>query len=487
MAYILSTSVGTVDEGSNVTITLETPFEGLPNGSLIPFTIAGTGVDSADFLGNPGLSGNFRITDNKAKLVLDAKRDLKTEFDETFVLTLGTPGAESIAVTIKDLSKTSPNTFGYFYITSPQLSILEGDTTTFTVRAMNIAPGTAITYSILGVQQEDLDLGSTSGGLVFTSTGRLNETQANITFALKEDFNSEGQESIIVILEPDFPYQLQVSQSVTVQDTSISVSPSYNIYPDKTKVVEGGNVTFYLEATNVPDGYEVPWRIEKFKGTITPADFDGLASLTGVFPPLYGNVANITFVTRDDYLFEQSEFFYVAVPNAASVIVEIVDSGNTFLQTDETYTGNATINFLDSAILKANLGSLNTSKAYWKNTTGLLSEDNVLQGKAAYATEDSLAMYQPFSYIIRSSKSIEEWGASVKSILHPAGLTIFSEINNETQPESILSLEIKATEDTEIETYFAVTVDSQGILASNTRSTTDSSFTVDSITSPFNL
>lgn len=487
MAYILSTSAGTVDEGSNVTITLDTPFEGLPNGALIPFTIVGTGVDSADFLGNPLLSGNFRITDNKAKIVLDAKRDLKTEFDETFVLTLGTPGAESIGVTIKDTSKTSPNTFGYFYVTAPKVSILEGDTITFVVRAMNVAPGTAITYSILGVQQEDLDLGTTSGGIVFTSTGRLNETSANISFALKEDFSSEGQESIIVVLEPDFPYQLQVSQSVTVQDTSVTITPVYNIYPDKTKVVEGGNVTFFLEAENVDDGVEVPWRIEKFKGSINPADFVGLESLTGTFPPLYNHAANITFVTRDDYIFEQSEFFYVAVPNAASIIVEIVDSGNTFLQTDETYTGNATINFLDSAVLTANLGCLNTTKAYWKDTTGLLSEDNVLQGKATYATDESFAMYQPFSYVIRSSKSVEEWGNTVKNILHPAGLTIFSEINNETKPESILSLEIKATDDTEIDTYFPITIDSQNVLASNTRSRTDSTFTVDSITSSFNL
>lgn len=487
MAYILSTSVGTVDEGSNVTITLETPFEGLPNGALIPFTIIGTGIDSADFLGNPSLSGNFRITDNKAKLVLDAKKDLKTEFDESFVLTLGTPGQESIGVTIKDTSKTSANTFGYFYITSPKVAITEGEATTFNVRAMNVAPGTAITYSILGVQQEDLDLGSTKGGLVFTSTGRLNETQANLTFALREDFSSEGQESIIVVLEPDFPYQLQVSQSVSVQDTSITVTPVYTVYSDKAKVVEGSNITFYLEAENVSDGFEVPWQIAKYKGTITAADFEGLDSLYGTFPPLSGGLANITFVTRDDFLFEQSEFFYLIVPNSSSGVVELIDSGNTFLQTDETYTGNATIQFLDSAVLKANLGCLNSSKAYWKDTTGLLSEDMVLQGKAAYATEDSLAMYQPFSYVIRSSKSIEEWGASVKSILHPAGLTIFSEINNETKPESILSLEITATDDTEIDTYFPVTVDSQGVLASNTRSKTDSTFTVDSITSSFNL
>lgn len=487
MPYILSTSVGTVDEGSNVTITLETPFEGLPNGTLIPFTIVGTGVDSADFLGNPSLSGNFRITDNRAKIVLDAKRDLKTELNESFVLTLGTPGAESIGVTIIDTSKTSPNTFGYFYITSPKVSILEGDTTTFNVRAMNVAPGTAITYSILGVQQTDLDLGTTLGSIVLESTGRLNETQANITFGLKEDFSSEGQESIIVVLEPDFPYQLQVSQSVTVQDTSVSVAPVYTIYPDKTKVVEGGNVTFYLEAQNVPDGYEVPWRIERFRSSITLADFEGLTSLTGTFPPLSGNVANVTFVTRDDFVFEQSEFFFVTVPNAASIPVEIVDSGNTFLQNDNTYTGNATIYFLDSAVLVANLGCLNTSKAYWKDTTGIIDEDIVLQGKTSYATEDSLAMYQPFSYVIRSSKSIEEWGTAVKSILHPAGLTIFSEINNETKPESVISLGIKATDDIEIDTYYAITVDSQTILASNTTSRTDSSFTVDSISSLFNL
>ena len=84
----------------------------------------------------------------------------------------------------------------------------------------------------------------------------------------------------------------------------------------------------------------------------------------------------------------------------------------------------------------------------------------VLQGKAPYATSESLALYHPFSYVIRSKISIENWRNSIKSLLHPAGLTAFSEINNETDPNYISNVSINSTGDSEILTYSTVTIDS---------------------------
>jgi hypothetical protein len=99
----------------------------------------------------------------------------------------------------------------------------------------------------------------------------------------------------------------------------------------------------------------------------------------------------------------------------------------------------------------------------------------VLQGKLPFGNEDTLAFYHPFSYVIRSTKSIEEWRDSIKNLLHPAGLTIFSEINNETLPNSVLSLTPKSVEDSTTGVIDIVSV-------SNDISSSSNSFTVDSVT-----
>ena len=99
----------------------------------------------------------------------------------------------------------------------------------------------------------------------------------------------------------------------------------------------------------------------------------------------------------------------------------------------------------------------------------------VLQGKLPYGNEDTLAFYHPFSYVIRSTKSIEEWRDSIKTLLHPAGLTIFSEINNETLPNSVLSVSPKSVDDSTIDVVDIVSVN-------NNISSSSNSFTVDSIT-----
>lgn len=489
MAYTLTSSAGTVDEGSNVTITVYTV--GLPNGTILPFNIFGTGIDVDDFVGLSSLDGSFRIIDNRASVTLFPKRDRKTELNETFSLRLTSTGNdESISITIGDTSKTT-NIVAKFYVTSPSTIVREGDIARFDITALNIASGTVVPYRIFGISQADLTGDAqTTGYLTFVSNVAANETYANITLPIFEDFLQEGPESIVLLLQPDFPYTLELASTITVQDTSINREPVYNLSADKTTVIEGSNVTFTLSTLNVPDGTVVPWQIQPFPENtpLTIGDFNNLNSFFGNFPPLSSNVATVTFSTRDDFLFEQTEQFYLLVPNTfvTSQVIRILDSGNTFITSDDTFTGNITVRFLDSAILKANLGSLASGVSYWADTTGLLSENMVLQGKTPFATEESLAFYHPFSYVIRSKVSIENWRDSIKSLLHPAGMTIFGEINNETNPAEVLSLEVKSTQDTVLSLVDFLTVDDTEVNAANTIYAS-SNLTVDSLTLSFNL
>ena len=482
--YTLSTTSSTVNEGSNVTIILDTI--GIPNNTLVPFTITGTGIDTDDFTGLTSLSGNFNVRSNQGRITVDTKKDLKTEFDETFVLRLTASGGnENIGVIIKDTSKTTSNNIVKFSITSVSSAIYEGSYANFFIKAVDLTPGTVVPYRICGIQADDIAEGVLTGVLTFLPTGTANQTQANLTLTVLDDKKSEGLETIVLLLDPDFPYSLQVSSTITVLDTSVTTRPDFVINANRTRVVEGGNVTLSLVTSNIPDGTIIPWRIIGQKGDITLGDFDRISSLDGYFPAISSNIANITLEIRDDYLFEQAEFFYIEIPNrnTSSPLIEIIDSGNTYLSSDATYTGNVILSFLDPAVLRANIGGMAIAKSYWKDTSGQLSENMYLQGKTQYATEDSIAFYQPFSYVIRSSKSIEEWGSSIRSVLHPAGLSVFSEINNETMPYNAKSLEVKVTNDTEIDTFSSITIDNPTLRASNA----SNSLTADSVTSLFNL
>lgn len=490
MAYTLTSSAGSVDEGSNVTISVYTV--GLVNGTLLPYSIYGTGIDVSDFDGLSSLSGNFRIVDNRASITLYPKRDRKTELNEVFTLRLTSTGNdESISITINDTSKTT-NVVAKFYVSSAASVVKEGDIARFDVTALNLTSGTVVPYKILGISQSDLTGDAqTTGYLTFVSNVAVNETYANVTLPIFEDFVQEGFESIVLLLEPDFPYTLELASTITVLDTSVSTEPTYNITANKTTITEGQNITFTLTTTNVPDGTVIPWQIQPYpitNDTLTYQDFDNIESFFGVFPALSGNVATVTLSSRDDFIFEQTEQFYLLVPNTlvTSQIIRILDSGNSFITSDNIFSGNIIVRSRESAVLRANLGSLYSGVSYWEDTTGMLSEDMVLQGKTPFATSESLAFYHPFSYVIRSKISIEKWRDTVKPLLHPAGMTIFGEINNETTPTEVLSLEVKSTEDTVIGLIDFLTVDDTEVNAGNTIYA-GSNLTVDSLSLSFNL
>jgi hypothetical protein len=118
------------------------------------------------------------------------------------------------------------------------------------------------------------------------------------------------------------------------------------------------------------------------------------------------------------------------------------------------------VSFLETANLSATVGGATFRAGDWEDTQGQVSDTMVIQGKTPFSSDNAAVYYQPFSYVVRSSKSIEDWMLSVKNILHPAGFVIFSEINNETSPDKMNYAQVKATEDSEISTYSSITVDS---------------------------
>jgi hypothetical protein len=468
MSYSLSITRALVNEGSSLTIVLDTPGEGLPDGTLVPFSITGTGVTTGDFVGVTSLSGNFNIQSNKGRLTLNPAQDLVTEGSETILLTLTGPGrSESIGFTILDTSVNPVNTPEFYITTSPSNVVDEGTYLTFFANAYYLSAGVVVPYTISGISSDDVISQTLTGDLTFYTPlgGPAGMTSANLTIGITEDFITEGFETIIFLVNPSFPYTVQLTSTVTILDTSVSKIPRYVITPNKTKVVEGGNVVFNMATTNIDDGTIIEYRIIP-AGTarLTASDFnmtfpinpDGEYVLAGKFSTVYSNVANVTIYTRDDFIFEQSEFFYLDIVFATSPQVEIIDSGNTYLTSAAVYTGNVNVSFLEKANLQANIAGLIIQESYFSGDIGKISDAMLVQGKSAFAPEDAAVLYQPFSYVLQSSKSIDEWKNSIKSMLHPAGFSIFSEINNETNPNYVKSVSAVTPGNTIISTFSTI-------------------------------
>lgn len=475
MAYTLSYNVGTVSEGAPVTITLSNT--GLPDGTLVPFAITGTGITVYDFLNLSGLTGNFIIRNGTSSITLIPSLDLKTEGTETFVLRLtGSGRNESISIVVLDTSIPASAT-AQFYITTSYESITEGESITFTVRGENVAAGTNVAYQIYGIQAADIYNTPLTGNLTFRANSSY-DTVANVVLTTIEDIKTEGDENIAMLIYPTFSYSLVVSGTTTLVDTSTDSSGYLKITSDKSKVREGNDITFTVEGVNIPTGANIKYNIVPKPYTlvtgevISPSisDFSNITSFSGNFPPLSNvgsaNVASVTFSILDDYKYEPTQYFYlVATPERrylpiTSQVISILDSGNTLIRANEITSGNVFVSFLEKATLKANVGALTNSPGYWIDTTGQVSDAMVIQGKALNSTEESLVLYQPFSYVIRSSISIDKWRESVKTVLHPAGFALFSEINNETNPEYLNDVGVTSPNDSEIFTYSTTTVDS---------------------------
>jgi hypothetical protein len=481
MAYTLTASRQSLSEGESVVFSLNGT--GLPSGTLVPFTISGTNINSLDYTGVSGLSGNFVIRNDKSDVILNLVNDLKTEGPETLILRLtGQNRTESIAITIADTSILPSANIAEFTINPNASSAFEGQSILFKVTAKNVSVGTIVPYTIIGIQSNDVFNTTISGNLIFQANTSL-DTVAAVNLQILEDNETEGNETALMILNPDFPYSLLINGSVLIYDSSTIASQKLNVSSNYISIVEGSNVTFTVNADNVPIGTNVFYQIIPWTSWDTPSDlfpasnlseidFIGLSSFTGKFPPLtqptansLSNVTSITFTTIDDFIFEPTEYFYLSVftdtnLSAGSPIVSIRDSGNTYLRSTSLFSGNVVVSFLEEATLTANIGGTFTKLGEWQDTTGQLSNFMVIQGNTPFAAEDSDIYYQPFSYVIRSSRSIDDWLLTIKDILHPAGFAIFSEINNETSPDNLNYAGMRVNEDSEIFTYSSIGADS---------------------------
>lgn len=489
MAYTLSASRSSVNEGSSVTITLNT--DPLANGTLVPYVIYGSSVDTSDFVGRTSLTGNFNVVNNTASFNLNIAADTRTEGSETVYVSLtGSGRTETTSFIILDSSTEPLGELPTFSISSVPVAVFEDEYVTVFVKGRNVFPRGSepsileIPYNILGASAADILNDAVTGNIILYFNNQDFTYSGNIQLGIREDFVREGQETFVFLLRPSFPALTEILNSIIVLDRSeISPVPSISVRVDKLRVFEGGNVLVNVDTYNIPNNTVLTWKIVPWENSdISISDFVGISNLTGSFPPvrapdgpLQNGSANITLFISDDFIFEPSEYFYVVVSwddptdldptdginrlaTGTSQIVEIIDSGNTLLISEETYLGQVDVRFLDKAVLEPILGGYTVGKGDWINSSGKLSDTIYIQGKKSF-TGNPDAYYQPFSYVIKSNKSIEEWRDSIRNLLHPAGMVLFGEFVNESRPDEVQETVISAGIQSSIQDFYTISVD----------------------------
>ena len=338
VTYSLSIVGGitSTNEGTSFIVALTTT--NLSNGALVPYTISGTGITSAD-IGGASLSGNFIVSNNAATLSVTVTSDAATEGNE--VLTVSLLGVTPTVSTSISLIDTS---LGISYaLSASTASVNEGGSFTITLTTTSVSNGTLVPYTITGVSSADI------GGASLTGNFTVSNGSASLAVTVTADSLTEGTETFTLTLNNKIP---TISASVTIVDTSIT--PTYSLSSSVASVNEGASFTVTLTTAGVNTGTVIPYTITG----VSSADINN-ASLTGNFTvtgSYSSGSATATFNVTADVTTEGTETFTLtlnSITPTKTVSVTVNDTstslftatGGTIATTGgyriHTFTGNA--------------------------------------------------------------------------------------------------------------------------------------------------
>jgi hypothetical protein len=352
-----------------------------------------------------------------------------------------------------------------FNILASPLAVNEGANVTFTIFGKDVSPGISVSYTIVGITQDDLAVGNTRGTVILGPAAAPYSSAANVKVRISEDFLTEGTESISLVLSALYPFNLEENQNAIILDTSIQTSPSYSLTSNIASVTEGlESILITVNTENVPNDTILPYSINpQFSTRFNPSEFT-TNSLTGIFPAIQANTANIVLGIVNNGFGDITRYFNVSIDlpgiSVISPTIEVRDAGDVVVEEGDIFNGNAIISFKDITTFDVELGGETYKKEYFEDSSGKLSDIMVLQGRSRGSVSGPI-LYQPFSYVIRSGKSIETWEKRIKSILNPAGLLAFGEVNSETTKDTLKNINIEATLAAEIKSYFEITADNR--------------------------
>ena len=235
-SYTLSRNKAAIIEGeTGVIISLDTT--SVASGTLVPYTISG--IDASD-LTSGSLTGNFVVSNGKSSVTISAALDAYSEGTETATIALNN-GMSSVNFTISDAVSYSLSSF-----MTPE----EGQSIAVTLTTSNLPNGSTVPYTITGITQADLSVGTVSGN--FT----ISNNTSTLEFRFARDTTTE-QETMRISVNNGATFLNIPITDVPPGNEILTINPSTFQYNERTSItITGGTPNGSFEFTSVPQGID---------------------------------------------------------------------------------------------------------------------------------------------------------------------------------------------------------------------------------------
>jgi len=336
-----------INEGSAGTFNVITT--NVVNGTTLYWTIATNSGDFGDF------KGSFIITSNTGSFTVTPTADITTEGNETFTVSIrkvsvtGDVVATSNTVTINDTSTDPTYAFGVI-----PTSINEGSAGTFNVTTTNVANATILFWTIA---TNSGDFSTINGSFTITSnTGSFSVTPT-------ADLTTEGNETFTVSIRKVSVTGdvVATSNTVTINDTSITPPPTYAFGVIPASINEGSSGTFNVTTTNVANSTILYWFVYTNSG-----DF---STINGSFT-ITSNTGSFSVTPTADITTEGNETFIVKI-STDSQFVNVVATSNNVTINDTSTSPTYAFGVIPTSINEGSAGTFNVTTTNVANSTTL--------------------------------------------------------------------------------------------------------------------
>lgn len=380
--YNISENVVVLDEGAAVVFTINT--SNVADGTTLYWsTVTSDAILPNDFTDGT-MTGLVVIMNNTGTvtrtLILNADitNSMEVFVPEHFSLQVRTVSvtgvvvATSKAITVNDKS-VPPVVAPTYTINASNTSRDEGTSVVFTVTTTGVADGVILAYKLNGnITGADFVDGLLTG--LVTITGGV----AQFVKEISNDMVTEGTEYFNATLAiPAIPNTvIATSPSITINDTSVTITPTYSVVPASTNVNEGSIVNFNVVTTNVADGTTLYWTTSS--STVTADDFADTPTagvLSGSFL-VNGNAGLFSRPIKTDSLTEGTEYFAAQIRTgsitgtvvATSAVVTINDTSTAPVAVTYAITPSTTsVNEGNSVTFNvATTGVANGTELFWE-------------------------------------------------------------------------------------------------------------------------
>jgi uncharacterized protein (UPF0548 family) len=319
-SYRLTSDFTSTNEGTVVVANLQSSTSNFTPGSALYYSLSGIGITSSDLGGMPLRGSGVLDQFGRILLSIPLSNDLTNEGRETLTIQFYTDSSRTIqagnsaSVLIYDTSTSGAKPTYILFADAPSFN--EGSTASFNLTTTNLMAGSTLTYAIEGVGSEDIVGGAISGTLTLNANGF-----AVVQIPIANDLKTEGTETLTI----------RIADAVArtfINDTSVTVKPTYILFADAPSFDEGSIASFNLTTTNLPIGSILTYTLER----VSSEDIvDG--AISGTFTLNANGFAVIQIPLANDLMTEGTETLTIRIADAIA---------RTFIN-DTSVTPNTTI------------------------------------------------------------------------------------------------------------------------------------------------